>query len=154
MSDLGKMSEDQASAQGSCAPPPVPGLDGSFRIPPAMGSEDNVPEDPSVPHDLQNPALDPNSHEIAGPPGFPAGGDLCQPCSMQHLLLSQQQGAMWLQRYHNNLTELQTDFYLRLRKREDEWYERYDKKNVEIIEKSVEIATLIVGSSPQFFCYF
>ena len=152
MSDLGKMPEGRASAQGPRAPPFVPGLDGSFRCPPAMGNEGNVPKDLSVPHGSQNPALDPKSHKITGPHDLPAGGDSYQPYPMQDLLLSQ--GAMWLQRYHNNLTELQAGFYLRLRKRESEWYERYDKKNIEIIEKSVEIATLIVGSSPQFFCYF
>jgi len=68
--------------------------------------------------------------------------------------LLQQQETKWFQRCHDKIMELEAQFGLESQKREEEWYERYEKKDEEILEKSAEISTLIVGPSPQFFCYF
>ena len=109
-----------------------------------------------TPEDRPDPQGSRTTPFIPGLPDLTAGGNSFQPYPMQQdlLLSQQQQGVMWLQRYHDTVMELQADFCLTLHKREDEWYQRYDKKNQEIIGKSVENSTLIVVSSPQFFCYF
>ena len=112
----------------------------------------NVGVSPGVSPGAQAPTLNPNSHETTATPGLMAGGGSSQQYPMQHYLFAQQllaeQEAMWFQRYHDEIKELEDSFYLQSRKDRAEWYKRYDEKNEEILEKTAEIAKLRVKSLP------
>ena len=84
-------------------------------------------------------------------------GKMPEDRASQHLLsqqLLQQHETKWFQRCHDKIMELEAQFGRESQTRDEEWHERYEKKNEEILEKSAEISTLIVGPSLKFFCYF
>ena len=69
--------------------------------------------------------------------------------------LFEQQEAKWYQRFEDYASEFRDKYRLQslefqeeLYRRSDVWHKKYDKKDREIVEQSVEIERLIVESSP------
>ena len=117
------------------------------------------------PYDVQTSALNQPPHEknvisnhtARGAPSLPYPiKDIPSP---QQLL--EQQEAKWCQRLEDYATKCRYKYHLqsleyqeKLFQRSIEWDEKYDKKNREILEKSVEIEHLIVESSPPISLVF
>ena len=104
-------------------------------------------------------------HEKNAIPNLTARGASSLPYPIQDLpspqqLLEQQQ-AKWHQLFQEYAKEFVDKYCLQslehqaeLYRRSDEWYEKCEKKDEEILELSVEIGHLIVESSPPIFLVF
>jgi len=62
--------------------------------------------------------------------------------------------AKWFKRCEDLAERSEEERFLQFQQCESQWYERYDKKNRQLAEKSAEIASLIVESSPQVFLLY
>lgn len=122
---------------------------------PSAGNSSMLPQYPRIQEDAQALGLGQNSHEISGISDRTAQGDSSQTYPMNDLLslqqLLHQQDSKWFQRYQDQGKELQAKIFLRSQECQAEWYERCEKKDKIIQEKTVEIANLIVGSSVLVF---
>ena len=139
--------------------------DGFATTPAAISHPSTMHKDLQSPCDAQASALDRAPHEIDAIPNFTASAASSLPHpikdvpSVQQLL--QQQEAKWFQRYRDQARKHQDDYWSQLLEYQKnfyqcskEWHERCEKKNKEILERSVEISSLIVETSPPIFLLF
>ena len=133
--------------------------DGVVITPAAMGHPSTMHKHLESPSDAQASALDratPNCTDSAV-------SSLPHPIkdvpSVQQLL--QQQEAWWFQRYQDQAMKYQNEYWFQLLEYQKKYhrcsierYEQCEKKNQEIMEQSVEIASLIVESTPPIFPLF
>lgn len=123
-----------------------------------------MPELPSASGGAQTSALNPVMNEIGTLLDVPAGegaspsASLSPPIPMQYVGPGsqefQQMEAEWYQRYTDHAEKVEAKHYLRFQKCQSECLQRCEKKNRELQEKSAEIASLIVESSPQVFLLY
>lgn len=134
----------------------------TFPTPPAMGHPSTMHKHLESPYNAQTSALNQTPHAIDAIPDLAARDASSLPYPMQDCSLPQQllqeQEAKWDQSFQDQAREHQQALYLKsleykevLSQCSDEGLERYEKKNQEILEQSVEIASLIVESTPPIF---
>lgn len=117
-------------------------------------------------HDTETSALNQTPHTIDAIPNLTARGASSLPYPIKDLppsvkQLLQEGEAKWHQRfedqarkYQDNLRFLSLECQKKLNQYSDEGFERCEKKNQELMEQSVEIASLIVESTPPIFLLF
>jgi len=128
-----------------------------FPTPPSTGNPAVTPNSQSL-QDAQTSPPDHTLPGIATIADLGPSGNSSRPTPMKDFLSAhqtlQRMEAMWFQRYEDLGKELEAKFHLWFQQSEAvwfqrflEWYERREKQNKELEEKSAEIARLTVRSS-------
>jgi len=125
------------------------------------GHPSMIPEHPQSSYDAQTSALNETPHEKNAIPNLTARDASSLPYPIKDLPSPQEILEPLEAKWHQRFRELQDKYYLaileckaKLYRSSNEWLERFEKKNQELREISVENAILIVESSPPICLLF